>query len=272
MADYPRKDLLLSPEELAAILDEPDVRVIDTRGAGRFAEGHLPNAINLPVARLDDPSSRTAGALLPPDRFSAMVGNLGIGNDDLLVFYDDGPSLMGARAFWVFDHYGHERMAVLNGGLAAWVTGQHELVRDLAEFEKKEYAANPIAERLANKSDVQERLGKAGTVLLDARSTDEYTGAVAQASRGGHIPGAKHLEWSSTVRPERVPMFKDADEIGALIGATGAAPDNELITYCQSGARSSHLYFTLRLMGFDNVRNYSGSWGDWGNDPSMPVE
>lgn len=269
MAEYPKQELLVSPEQLAEQLDSPKVRVIDARGVARYAGGHIRNAGNLPVARLDDPAT---GALLPPERFGTLLGNLSIGNDDLVVFYDDGPSLMAARAFWVFEYYGHERLAILNGGLAAWVTAKRELVQEPASFESKKYVATPHPERGVTKNDVKERVGKAGTVFLDNRSRDEYTGAVMQALRAGHIPGAKFLEWSSALRPEAVPLFKSPEELGKMLGEAGATPDKEVITYCQSGARSAHTYFALRLMGFERVSNYPGSWGDWGNDPSLPVE
>ena len=272
MADYPNQKFIVTPEWLAAHVDDPDVRIIDTRGTPQYGAGHIKNAVNFPVARLDDPAKPGQGALIPAERFATVFGNLGIGSDDLVVLYDQGLSNMSARTFWAFDVYGHERVAILNGGISAWATAGNPITSDLPQPEPKQYTPHPHPERSTDKAHVQESLGKPDVVLLDVRSDGEYTGAENHAMRGGHIPGAKHLEWANALQPSQVPLFRAPEEIAQQLAGAGVSPDKEVITYCQSGMRASHSYYVLRLMGYDKVSNYSGSWGDWGNDPSMPIE
>ncbi|MSQ28599.1 MAG: sulfurtransferase [Dehalococcoidia bacterium] len=272
MSSYPNERLLVTTDWLAAHLNNADLRIIDPRGAGRYAEGHIAGAVNLPVARLDDPAAPIRSTLLPAERFEVLAGNLGIHNTDTIVICDDGPGLMAGRTFWALEYFGHEKLAVVNGGIAAWIAEGRPLVTEPATPTPAAYKAVTHAERGATKEDVRARLEQAGTVILDVRSKDEYTGAVAQAFRGGHVPGAKSLEWSEALTPGNLPLFKSAGDLKRQFEGAGVAAGKEVITYCQGGIRAAHSYFVLRLMGFENVRNYSGSWGDWGNDPSFPVE
>lgn len=272
MADYPRNDLLVEAEWLASRVDDPNVRIVDARGAGRYAEGHIKNAVNLPVARLDDPSAPVRSTLLPADRFATVVGGSGIGTGHTVVIYDDGPGLMSTRLFWALEYYGHGNVKVLNGGIARWMAEGKELVSAPTSVQPAQFQAQPHPERGATKQEVSEQLTKGDTVVLDVRSKDEYTGAVSQALRGGHIPGAKWRDWSESLQPGPVPVLKDAAELQKGFQSAGVTPDKEVITYCQGGVRAAHSYYVLRLLGFDKVRNYSGSWGDWGNDPSLPAE
>lgn len=272
MSDYPRNDLIVEPDWLTEHLDAPNIRVVDGRGAPRYAEGHIKNAINLPVARLDDPSAAVRSTLLPADRFGILAGNAGIGNEHTVVVYDDGPGLMSSRLFWAMEYYGHENVKVLNGGIARWVSEGRETVSTPPEVKPAPFKATAHPERGATKQEVAQLINKAGTVLLDVRSRDEYTGAVSQAMRGGHIPGAKHREWSDALAMSAAPILKDAGELKQQFDSIGVTPDQEVVTYCQGGIRAAHSYYVLRLLGFDKVRNYTGSWGDWGNDPSLPAE
>ena len=272
MADYARVDMLAGPQWLANHLNAPDVRVVDARGANRYGSEHIPHAVNLPVARIDDPASPVRSALLPPDRFGVLVGNTGIANGDTVVIYDDGVGLMAARLFWALHYYRHEKLAILEGGIPRWMAKGKEVTNAAASVQPKSYTAQPHLDRGATKEVVVERLGKGDTVLLDVRSWDEYTGAVVQALRGGHIPGAKFLEWTSALVEGSVPVLKSAEELAQQFVALGVTPDKEIITYCQGGVRAAHTYYVLRLLGYDKVRNYTGSWGEWGNDPSLPIE
>ena len=272
MSSYPNERFLVGTDWLAAHLNDPGLRIIDPRGAGRYGEGHIPGAVNLPVARLDDPAAPVRSTLLPAERFGTLAGNSGISNSDTIVIYDDGPGLMAGRTFWALEYYGHEKLAVLNGGIAAWMAEGRSLVTEPAAPTAVVYQAVAHSERGATKEEVRARLERADTVILDVRSKDEYSGAVAQAFRGGHIPGAKSLEWSEALTPGNLPFFKPADDLKRQFEAAGVPAGREVITYCQGGIRAAHSYFVLRLLGFENVRNYSGSWGDWGNDPSVPVE
>ncbi len=271
MADYANAQFLVSTDWLAEHLSDSGACIVDARGAGRYAEGHLPGAVNLPVARLDDPAAPVRSTLLPAERFSTLVGNLGIGSDDPVVIYDDGPGLMAARTFWALEYYGHQKLAVLDGGIAKWAAEGKPLSTEAASPQPKQYTATVHPERGATKESVKGKLEQAGVAILDVRSMDEYTGAVVNAFKGGHIPGAKHLEWSDALNPA-AGVIKGAEDLATQFEGVGVTQDKEVITYCQGGVRAAHSYYVLRLLGYDKVSNYSGSWGDWGNDPSLPVE
>lgn len=272
MAEYPKANLLVEPDWLAQHVDDPNVRVVDARGAPRYAEGHIKNAVNLPVARLDDPSAPVRSTLLPAERFATVVGGAGVGTNQTVVIYDDGPGLMSSRLFWALEYYGHPNVKVLNGGIARWMAEARAVVSEPTSVQPAEFQAQTRAERGATKQEVSGRLKDSGTVILDVRSKDEYTGAVSQALRGGHIPGAKWRDWSDSLQMGGVPVLKAAGELQKGFQDAGVTPDKEVITYCQGGVRAAHSYYVLRLLGFDKVRNYTGSWGDWGNDPSLPAE
>lgn len=273
MADttYARPELLVSTGWLAAHLNDPDVRVIDVRGANQYGSGHIPGARNLPVARLDDPTHPIRGMLVGPERFSVTVGNLGVRSTDHVVLYDAQGYLQAARVFWAFDFYGQARLSILEGGLTQWQAEGRPLSTDPVPAAAVEYKAMPHPERVATKDDVLARLDDPSAVLLDVRSPAEYTGDMVQAMRGGHIPGAVNLEFTLAMSGDPPTRLKSPDELRELYATVGATPDKEVVTYCQGGVRAAHTYFVLRLLGYDRVRNYDGSWGEWGNDPSTPV-
>jgi len=272
LPSYANSDLLVTADWLAANLSNPNVRVVDTRGAARYAEGHIPGATNLPVARLDDPTHPIRSMPLPPERMAMVFGNAGLANGQTIVLYDDGPGLMAARLFWVLEYYGHEKLGILDGGLARWLAENHHVTRDPSQVTASTYTPHPHPDRLSSSDDVKAVLGKPGVALLDVRSHEEYTGAMVQAARGGHVPGAKNCDWQTALAGLNIPALKSADELAAQFAAAGVTPDKQVITYCQGGVRAAHSYYVLRLLGYTNVSNYTGSWGDWGNDPNLPVE
>lgn len=257
-------------------------RLIDCRGASEYNRGHIPGAINIPNTLIQDPESER-GSLLP---FAVMRKNLhhaGVNllSDEPLLLYDDSGLVPSARLFWVLEVLGRNKVQLLDGGFISWLKGKYPITKD-------PFIPNPIepqghggsddtnghCDRLifATKEDVLATFHDPDGVIVDARSIEEYRGMKITAERNGHIPGAVHLNWEEHIRGLFDPVFKDQNVLKQLYYDQGVTRDKKVIVYCRSGARSSHSYFTLRMLGFTRVSNYSASWLEWGNEPDTPIE
>ena len=270
---YANPQLLVETEELALLMGRPGIRIVDVRrgmmGSVGYRVGHVPEAALLDAGELDDPTANAEGLPIRPAAAEALFGRLGIDHDTTVVAYDDGGSFLAARLFFVLDYYGHERVRVLNGGLAKWRREGRPLESATPTIAARRFEPRPRREAVATAADVRASLGKAEACLIDARSTGEYTARDQGSVRGGHIPGAANIEWTATLNPDGT--FKDADALLALFGAAGVRPDKTVLVYCGSGMRSAQDYLALRLIGV-RVRNYDASWDEWGRTPALPVE
>jgi thiosulfate/3-mercaptopyruvate sulfurtransferase len=244
--------------------------VIDLRPAEEFARGHLPGAVHLDLwgVSLIDTSDA------PLRAFMWMIGHLfslrGVTPDRPVVVYEHDSGLRAARALWFLEYLGHPNAAILDGGLAGWVERGRPITTETIAPEQSTWHGTPDDSLLATWSQVSSRLGDPGTTIVDTRSDAEYYGEAVRAKRGGAIPGAVHLEWKQNLSPEGA--FKSPDELRAMYAEAGVTPDREVITYCQGGYRAAHSYVALRLAGFDRIRNYTGSWKEWGDREDLPIE
>ncbi len=258
---YANPQLLVETEELARLVGAPGFRVIDVRGGMTgsvgYRVGHVPGAALLDANDLDDPASNVEGLPIRPAAAEALFGRLGIDHDTTVVAYDDGGSFLAARLFFVLDYYGHDRVRVLNGGLAKWRRESRPLECAAPTITPRRFEPRPRREALATASEVRASLGKAEACLIDARSPGELRAQDQGSVRGGHIPGAANVEWTATLNPDGT--FKDADALLALFGAAGVRPDRTALVYCGSGMRSAQDYLALRLIGV-RARNYDASW------------
>jgi thiosulfate/3-mercaptopyruvate sulfurtransferase len=266
---YVYPELLVETEWLAERMNDPGVRVVDMRSADDYAQGHIKGAVHFDASKLRTKDEASA-YLPPPEEFAAMMGALGIGNNTHVVVYDGRGGVFSARLWYVLDYYGHRKTSLLNGGWNKWTKEERPVTTETPTVAKAEFKAEPNPQMVCTLDQVKSRIKKPDTVILDARSPEEYTGAVAQSKKGGHIPGAVNIEWKNNLT--EAGTFKTAAELRRLYEQAGITPNKEVVTYCQSGGRASHTLFVLRLIGFDKSRNYYGSWLEWGNHEETPVE
>jgi thiosulfate/3-mercaptopyruvate sulfurtransferase len=282
---YANPQLLITPPELAACLGlrsaEPGTNrergtrklvpvLLDLRPAEDFAVGHIPGAVHLDLfgVSLNDTDPAPLAAFLW--MIAHLLESRGVTTGRPVVVYDAESGIRAARAFWFLELFGHPEPRLLDGGFTAWRGSGLPVTRDPSPPTKAELQIAPRADRLATWRDVRDRLDRPDAVVLDTRSDGEYCGTTVRAKRGGAIPGAVHLEWTRNL--DMSGAFKPAAELRAMYEDAGVTPDREVLSYCQGGYRAAHSYLALRLLGYPRVRNYIGSWKEWGDREDLPVE
>lgn len=251
--------------------NKEDVVVIDVRSEG-YDGGHIPGAIHFNPDNLSDPDNPVGGVLPDEEKFQQLMRSAGINDDSTVVVYDGGNSLWSARLFYGLELYGHEDVRILNGGFTAWLSDEKEISTEEPSVEEGSFTATLNPALQSSQEDVENQIGNEETVLLDTRSEGEYDGSEVRAERGGHIPGAPNLEWSEAVASDGVPYFKDPEVLEKQFAAIGVDRDKTIIPYCQTNVRGAHSYFSLRLLGFNDIKPYEGSWSEYGNDPDVEIE
>ena len=278
---YAHPEALVSTDWVAENLgDLENVRIVESdEDVLLYEVGHLPNAVKIDwVEDLNDPLVRD---YLDPDKFARLMGEKGIGPDTKVVFYGDKNNWWATYALWVFRLFGHDNVAVMDGGRVKWEAEGREMTQEVPSVPAAEYPTptRDDSQIRAFKADVERHVVAHGS-MIDVRSPGEYSGELLHmpdypqegALRGGHIPGAANVPWARAAREDGT--FKSADELKEIYeGEAGLAGDREVVAYCRIGERSSHTWFVLSyLLGYDNVRNYDGSWTEWGNSVGAPIE
>jgi thiosulfate/3-mercaptopyruvate sulfurtransferase len=269
--NYTNPHLLWSIDELKSRLQDPRLVVLDLRPPEAYSNGHIPGARSFDIFGISLIDTRPE----PLKAYLWLIEHLiqvkGINSDNTILIYDDIAGMRSARLFWFLEFFGHDDVHVLNGGFTAWqaaglpITHEAVVVPEPGNFKMKQRR-----ELLATVDDVLSRLNKPFTVIIDTRNDDEYTGKWIRAARSGAIPGTVHLEWTNNLAPNG--FMKSAEELKQMYAAKGIVPEKEVIPHCHGGYRSAHTYLALRLIGYPNVRNYLGSWGEWGNRMDLPIE
>lgn len=276
---YSHPEYLVETDWVAEHLNDPNIRIIESdEDPLLYAIGHIPGAAQVDwFSTLQHPLRRD---FLTKEQFEQVASTLGITNDTTVVFYGDKSNWFACYALWLFQYYGHQNVKIMNGGRTKWEQEKRKLVKDVPSFTATTYKAKEADKSIrAFRNDVFKSL-EAKKPLVDVRSPKEYSGELTHmpnypqegATRGGHIPGAVSIPWAQAVN-EADSTFKTAEELKALYEGKNIKSDGDIIAYCRIGERSSLTWFVLKyLLGYPTVKNYDGSWTEWGNLVDAPIE
>ena len=276
---YAHPEYLVETKWVAQNLDNPEVRIIESdEDPLLYGVGHIPGAVQVDwFSTLQHPLRRD---FLTKGKFEEVASNIGITNDTTVVFYGDKSNWFACYALWLFQYYGHQNVRIMNGGRLKWEKENRPLVKDVSSYAKTTYHAKEADKSIRAFRDEVLNQSNAKKPLVDVRSPKEYSGELISmpnypqegATRGGHIPGAVSIPWAQAVN-EADSTFKTAEELLALYEGKGIKPDGQVIAYCRIGERSSLTWFVLKyLLGYSSVKNYDGSWTEWGNLVDAPIE
>ncbi len=284
MSPLARPELFWPTERAAAALGRPDVRVVDCRAAlgsdsgpvdahETYLAGHLPGAVHCQwtydLSAPPPPSGHPLFMLVGPADFASTMARLGIGTNTFVLAYDSEGGHHAARLWVALRRYGHDRFAVIEGGLEKWRAEQRPLDAGEVTVPPAAFTPRPTPGVLASRAEVLAAVRQGDPWLLDVRRPAEYTGEEQRATRGGHVPGAVNILWRDALRDDWT--LKDPDELERLYADAGFSADTATVTYCQAGVRAAFTHLVLTALGHDDVRTYDGSWEEWGNDPAVPV-
>ena len=278
--EYAHPEVLVDTQWVEDHLKDPKVRVaeVDYDPKANYMLGHAPGAVLFDWKEdINDPLTRN---IFSKPSCEDLLQRAGINNDTTLILYGDFNNWFAAFAFWVFKYYGYDDIRLMNGGRKKWLEEDRPLSKDIPEYPKGNFkAAEPDNSIRVFLNYVRDSIESSQKVLIDVRSPKEFTGEILappeypteHAQRGGHIPGAFNIPWSQAVSEDGT--FKSAEELKKLYESKGISPNKEVITYCRIGERSSHTWFVLKyLLGYPDVKNYDGSWTEWGNMIDNPIE
>jgi len=271
-------EVLVEPDWLQAHLDDDTIRIVEVdENPQLYTEAHIPGAIGLDWKR--DLQDQVRRDFLGPEDFGELFGRHGVSDEHTVVLYGDRNNWFAAYTYWYLKYYGHERVLLLNGPREKWIADGRPTSAEVPNHAPASFTAKPGDDAIrARREEVLAAIGNA-TRLVDVRSPAEFSGELISpagyeqegAQRGGHIPGAASIPWAQAVREDGT--FKSAEELRALYGGKGVLDGEDIIAYCRIGERSAHTWFVLHeLLGRQRVKNYDGSWTEWGNLVGVPVE
>ena len=268
--DYANPDLLWSPEYLNTQLGRPDLKIIDTRPAEAFAKGRIPGARHFDLYFVNTDDTDPA----PLNAFTRMWANLlgwrGVQATDTIVFYGAFTDMCAARGFWFTEYLGHADVHVLDGGITAWAQAGLALETESEPPKPVKFSFTPDMRTVATYSSVLGAIDDPACVIVDNRSYAEFMGTDKRALHGGAIPTAKHKDWVD-LYDHQSGCMKDAVQLRSAFESVQALPDKDITLYCNTGYRSAHAYLALRLLNYPRIRNYVGSWQEWGNREGLPI-
>ena len=271
MTQYTRPRTLVDGDWLQARLDDPNSRIIDCDPPDAYRRAHIPGAVSPKDNRFKDPE-RDVFVMTPP-QFAAAMSELGIGDETEVVLYDASGSLNAGRLWWCLAYYGHEQVRVLDGGWNLWLKQGRPVTMAEPKVTTARFTPRPVESLHASAEYVMRALKDPGAIVLDVRSDGEWAGTNNRGNkRAGRMPGAVHVEWLNNLSPDDERRFKSDVDLRAQFEAAGVTPDKEVVTVCQGGIRAAQAALTLKLLGYERVRNYDGSFREWGNRDDTAIE
>jgi len=279
MAEYVHPEVLVSTQWVADHANDPNVRIVESdEDVLLYEVGHIENAIKIDWQT--DLQDQLIRDYIDKEKFEKLLSEKGISNDSTVVFYGDKSNWWACYAMWVFKLFGHENCLIMNGGRQKWIEEERPITKDVPSFPATDYKVSGTNDAIrAFRDDVVTHIGS-GNPLIDVRSPKEFSGELLHmeaypqegALRGGHIPGADNVPWATAANEDGT--FKSADDLQSIyMEGKGLKEGDDIIAYCRIGERSSHTWFVLTyLLGFKDVKNYDGSWTEWGNLVKAPIE
>jgi thiosulfate/3-mercaptopyruvate sulfurtransferase len=277
MADY-AKDVLVETQWVEDHLDDDSIRIVEVdENPALYAEAHIPGAIGFDWRK--DLQDQVKRDFLGPKEFGALFGGRGVSNDHTIVLYGDRNNWFAAYTYWYLNYYGHDKVKLMNGPREKWIDEGRTTTAEVPSYPPATFEAKGPDDAIRAKRDEVLKVLDSETRLVDVRSPQEFSGELIAmagyeqegAQRSGHIPGAASVPWAQAVREDGT--FKSADELRELYKSKGVLDGNDVVAYCRIGERSAHTWFVLHeLLGHDNVKNYDGSWTEWGNMVNVPIE
>ncbi|HJU85516.1 MAG TPA: sulfurtransferase [Nitrososphaeraceae archaeon] len=277
---YAHPEVLVDTQWVMDHLNDKEVRIaeVDYDPTANYNLGHVPGAVLFDWKKdINDPVTRN---IFSKQTCEDLMQKAGINNNTILVLYGDFNNWFAAFAFWAVKYYGFKDLRLMNGGRKKWLEEDRPISKDIPQYQRGSFkATEPDKSIRAYLNEVKEALDKENIAMVDVRSPKEFTGEILappeypteHAQRGGHIPGASNIPWSQAVKDDGT--FKSIEELKQMYQSKGIIPDKEIIAYCRIGERSSHTWFVLKyLLGYPNVKNYDGSWTEWGNMVDNPIE
>ena len=280
---YYKKNLIVETDWLENHIDDPGLVVVDCDDVNIWSSReHIPSSIVIPQHHyIKNPKfteNRSEFPLVPScNDFSYLMDSMGIDSDANVIAYDGSGSLYAARFWWALNYFGHENVKVLNGGWSKWFaearpSQKGEPDMNLGAIQRSKFITNVNSDIVCSLTDGISYLGNQDIIFLDVRSDEEWTGVNDRGNlRSGHVPGAIHLEWTNFLTSDGYQTIKPALELEGMLNQVGVTPDKRIVTYCQGGVRAALVFFVLALLGFENIKNYDGSMGEWANRTNTPL-
>ncbi len=270
MAGQPNAPTLVEVDWLRERLDDRNLRIVDCDPPDAYKRAHIAGAIGVEDNWFKDPNDRRY--VMKPEQFAATMSALGIGDETDVLAYDGAGNHYAARLWWCLAYYGHSRVWLLNGGWQQWFGNGLPVSIERTSPPPGRFTPRANESLRASAEDVLRAISRDDAVILDVRSDDEWLGKNDRGNkRAGHIPGAVHVEWLNNVTADELQRVKNSEELRAMYEAAGVTPDKEIVVHCQAGIRAAQSTMTLKVLGYERVRNYDGSFLEWANRDDTPL-